>query len=140
MSRLSLLERTKYCKPLKISDREKFRKRLSEERWLRDNYSLIRMVILTLLRVESNFHQIMIQRWEINWCRQSKMFTGCKTQSKEIDNNLSRQLSYPKMAIHILIIPGSNRLIVFQPLKNLRYSIRGFNRIYLIRKETKKTK
>ena len=140
MSRLSQSKRTKSCRLLKILGRGRFHKRHSEERWLKDNYSLIRMVILTLLQVVSNFPQIKNPKWEVNWCKRSKMCMDCKTQSKEIDNNSSKQLSYPRMAPLTLITQESNHHTVFLQWMNRLYSILGFSRIYPILKETKKRK
>ena len=138
-NRLSLSEKIKSCRLLKISVRGRFLKKHSEVRWLRVNYSLIRMIILTLLLMVSNFQQITNRKWEVNWCRQSKMCMVCRTHSKE-PNNSSRQLSCPRMAPLTLTIQGLNRLTVSPQWMNHLYLIRDFNRTYQILKETKKRK
>lgn len=97
-------EKTKSYRLLKISGRGRFLRRLSEEKWLKGNYSLIRMVILTLPLRVSNFQLIMNPKWEVNSCRQSKMFMDCRTQSKEQTNNSSRPLSYLRMVLLTSII------------------------------------
>lgn len=104
MNRSFQLEKTKSYRLLKISGRGRFLRRLSEEKWLKGNYSLIRMVILTLPLRVSNFQLIMNPKWEVNSCRQSKMFMDCRTQSKEQTNNSSRPLSYLRMVLLTSII------------------------------------